>query len=126
MTTRHTAANNRHAFFIADQEPYRWALEWTFGNDKASLRSRQAEPQRESDPAVCLSASLGFFPHLLRWRLIGRGLILRRRVGNGLPAFAPMNCLAQEVFDLAVDAPQFVLRPGFQISPERRIDAQQK
>jgi hypothetical protein len=37
-----------------------------------------------------------------------------------------MNCLPEQVFDLAVDAPQFVLRPGFQIRPERRIDAQEK
>jgi len=40
------------------------------------------------------------------------------------PAF--LDCLSQKVFDLAVDAAQFVLRPGFQFGPELRIDSKQK
>src|SRR6267378_8291485 len=43
-----------------------------------------------------------------------------------LAAFALLDGLAEEVFDLTVDATQFVLRPGFELGPERRIDAQKK
>jgi len=39
-----------------------------------------------------------------------------------LASFAFLNRLSEEVFDLAVDAAQFVLRPGFQFSPELRIN----
>ena len=40
-----------------------------------------------------------------------------------LAPFALLNRLSQEVFDLAVDAPQFGLRPAFQFGPELRINA---
>jgi len=40
-----------------------------------------------------------------------------------LASFALLDCLPQQVFNLAVDAAQFVLRPGFEFRPERRIDA---
>lgn len=42
----------------------------------------------------------------------------------GLVTFAFLDGLAEEVFDLAVDAAQIVLRPGFEFGPERRIDSQ--
>jgi hypothetical protein len=40
-----------------------------------------------------------------------------------LAAFAFLDGLAEEVFDLPVDAAQIALRPGFEFGPERRIDA---
>jgi len=40
-----------------------------------------------------------------------------------LAPFALLNCLSEEVFDLAVHAPQFGLRPAFQFGPELRINA---
>ncbi len=40
-----------------------------------------------------------------------------------LAPFALLNRLSEEVFDLAVDAPQFGLRPAFQLGPELRINA---
>jgi hypothetical protein len=39
-----------------------------------------------------------------------------------LASFAFLNRLSEEVFDLAVDAAQFVLSPGFELSPELGID----
>jgi hypothetical protein len=48
------------------------------------------------------------------------------RGAAGWPAFAFLDRLAEEVFDLTVDTPQFVLRPGLEIGPKRRIDAQEK
>lgn len=53
------------------------------------------------------------------WRRLRRGRGLLR-----LGAFALLDGLAEEVFDLAVDAAQIVLRPGFEFGPERRIDSQ--
>jgi hypothetical protein len=41
-----------------------------------------------------------------------------------LASFALLDGLPEEVFDLAVDAAQIVLRPGFEFRPERRIDSQ--
>jgi len=41
-----------------------------------------------------------------------------------LASFAFLDGLAEEVLDLAVDAAQIVLRPGFEFGPERRIDSQ--
>ena len=50
-----------------------------------------------------------------------------RRSKAGVPGAAAFeDGLLEEVLDLAVDAAQFVLRPGFQLAPERRIDPQQK
>jgi hypothetical protein len=46
---------------------------------------------------------------------------------RGLLCFAPfafLDGLAEEVFNLAVDAAQFVLSPGFEFNPELWIDAQ--
>ncbi len=43
-----------------------------------------------------------------------------------LAPFALLNRLSEEVFDLAVDAPQFGLRPAFQFGPELRINTKQK
>ena len=37
-------------------------------------------------------------------------------------AFALLHGLAQEVFDLAVHAAQFILRPGFQFAPEHWVN----
>ena len=41
-------------------------------------------------------------------------------------AFTLEHRLFEQVFDLAIDATQFLLRPGFQFGPERRINPQQK
>ena len=54
----------------------------------------------------------------LGWGQRRRGRSLLR-----LAAFAFLGGLAEEVFDLAVDAAQIVLRPGLEFSPERRIDS---
>ncbi len=43
-----------------------------------------------------------------------------------LAPFALLNRLSEEVFDLAVDAPQFGLRPAFQLGPELRINTKEK
>jgi hypothetical protein len=43
-----------------------------------------------------------------------------------MTALTFLHRLAQNVFDLAVDAAQLVLRPGFKVNPERRINPQQK
>src|SRR5437899_9307397 len=51
------------------------------------------------------------------------------RLGDNLSrlaASALLHGLAEKVFDLTVDAAQLVLRPGFELGPERRIDAQKK
>ena len=40
-----------------------------------------------------------------------------------LASFALLDGLAEKILDLPVDAAQFVLRPGFHVRPERRIDA---
>ncbi len=40
--------------------------------------------------------------------------------------FALEHCLFEQVFDLAVDAAEFVLRPGLQIGPESGINPQQE
>jgi len=42
------------------------------------------------------------------------------------PALAPGDGLPENVFDLAVDTAQFVLRPRFKLGPKRGIDPQQK
>lgn len=43
-----------------------------------------------------------------------------------LAPFAFLNGLSEKVFDLAVDAAQLVLRPGFEFSPELGINSKQK
>jgi hypothetical protein len=43
-----------------------------------------------------------------------------------LASFVFLNRLPEEIFDLAVDTTQFVLRPGFQFSPELGINTKQK
>jgi hypothetical protein len=43
-----------------------------------------------------------------------------------LGAFALLDGLPQEIFDLTIDAAEFILRPGFELGPMRRIDAQKK
>jgi hypothetical protein len=43
-----------------------------------------------------------------------------------LASYTFLNRLPEEVFDLAVDTTQFVLRPGFQFSPELGINTKQK
>jgi hypothetical protein len=63
-----------------------------------------------------------------RWgtsRFSGGRILLGDNLSR-LAAFALLDGLAEEVFDLTVDATQFVLRPGFELGPERRIDAQKK
>lgn len=37
-------------------------------------------------------------------------------------SFAFLNRLSKEVFDLTVDTAQFVMCPGFQLSPELRVN----
>jgi len=41
-------------------------------------------------------------------------------------AFAFGHGLFEHIFDLAVDAAQFALRPGLQFGPERWINSQQE
>src|SRR6266436_409718 len=55
----------------------------------------------------------------------GGGILLGDNLSR-LAAFALLRGLAEEVFNLTVDAAQFVLRPSFELGPERRIDAQKK
>jgi hypothetical protein len=43
-----------------------------------------------------------------------------------LAAFAFLDCLSEDVFDLTVQAAQFVLRPGFQFSQELTVSTKQK
>src|SRR5438445_6345570 len=55
-----------------------------------------------------------------------RGQFRRERGFRWLASLAFLDGLAEEIFNLTVDAAQFVLRPGFELRPERRIDAQKK
>ena len=57
----------------------------------------------------------------LRW-----GWVRSRGGAAGWAAFAFLDRLAEEEFDLTVDTAQFVLRPSLEIGPKRRIDAQEK
>ena len=40
--------------------------------------------------------------------------------------FAFVDGLAEEVFNLSVDAAEFVLRPGLELRPKRGIDSKEK
>lgn len=52
-----------------------------------------------------------------------RVLVMR---GTVVGRLTPPYCLTQQVLDLAIDATQFVRRPGFQIGQKPGIDAQQE
>src|SRR5258708_36232909 len=58
--------------------------------------------------------------------MIQRNLLFKVRPFRRRRSLALLHRLAAKVFDLAVDAAQLGLRPGFQVGPERGIDAQQK
>jgi hypothetical protein len=48
------------------------------------------------------------------------------QASRGLRSFPFLNRLAQQVLDLTVDAAQLVLRPGFELGPEIRVDTKKK
>ena len=48
------------------------------------------------------------------------------QASRGPRSFPLLNRLAQHVLDLTVDAAQLVLRPGFELGPEIRVDTKKK
>lgn len=47
-------------------------------------------------------------------------------VGRRFLAFAFLHGLAEEEFDLGVDAAEFLRGPGFQLGPESGVDAEEE
>jgi hypothetical protein len=87
--------------------------------------SREGAELRRCRPAEFCSGF--FFLPFCAWRL-GDGGLVGFGGGEGIRsgAFAPEHGLLQDVFNLAVDTAQVILRPDLQVGPERRINSQEK
>jgi hypothetical protein len=71
-----------------------------------------------------LAASIATFVFPTDLQLLG--LIRPRCHRPGMSGFSLRDGLLQQIFDLAVDAAEFVHGPALQLSPELGIDSQQK
>ena len=113
--TFRAAAHGADFLPFGGTEPLRLALLTDRTGHGISLEQQtiQQNTLRREKRQKCPAKRLGFDDGRFRWEW---GLLR-------FAAFAFLDSLTEEILDLAVDAAQFVLRPGFNVRPERRIDA---